>query len=459
MRSWQRRLSRTLGIGALVATLGTAALAQGVNPSADEALKRRYDEAFRAVFADPGNLDKSFAFAEVAIQVGNFEAAISALERMLIINPNLPRVRLELGVLYFRLGSYDLARTYLQAAVEGPNVPPEVRTRVAAFLDEIAKRQSRHQISGSVFAGMRWQSNANAAPSSTTVLANGVVATLNNRFTATDDANGFVSGSIRHLFDMQTARGEAWGSNGTAYFSEQFDLDNLDLVFLRVDTGPRMKFGPGWFENATFRPYLIANMARLDGVRYLEAFGIGGDYTHQFTPRRLVDLTIEAIEREFENGAAESRTIAEQSGSSVDVRLSTRVAASEMLMLNAAVGLIGESADRAAFRASDGRFIQVGGTLTYDMPAWVKEAWLMSEQWSSSLTIHRQLTDYEFPDPSVSTTVAREDREWRVAFTQAIPVTQEWPVVATLQRSSIASNIVNFDRNNTSVTLGVSYRF
>jgi hypothetical protein len=220
-----------------------------------------------------------------------------------------------------------------------------------------------------------------------------------------------------------------------------------------------MKFGPGWFENATFRPYLIANLARLDGVRYLEAFGIGGDYTHQFTPRWLIDLTVEAVERDFENGAAESRTIAEQSGSSVDVRLSTRYAATEMLMLNAAVGLINESADRAAFRASDGRFIQVGGTLTYDMPAWVKEAWLMSEQWSTSLTIHRQLTDYEFPDPSVSPTIAREDREWRVAFTQAIPVTQEWTIVATLQRSSIASNIVNFDRNNTSVTVGASYRF
>lgn len=98
-KAWRRRLGQALGIGALVATLGTAALAQGVNPSADEALKRRYDEAFRAVFADPGSLDKSFAFAEVAIQAGNFEAAISALERMLIINPNLPRVRLELGVL------------------------------------------------------------------------------------------------------------------------------------------------------------------------------------------------------------------------------------------------------------------------------------------------------------------------------------------------------------------------
>ena len=34
--------------------------------------------------------------------------AISALERMLLVNPDLPRVRLELAVLYYRLGSFEV---------------------------------------------------------------------------------------------------------------------------------------------------------------------------------------------------------------------------------------------------------------------------------------------------------------------------------------------------------------
>ena len=34
-----------------------------------------------------------------------------------VFNPNLPRVKLELGVLYFKLGSYELARSYFQEAV------------------------------------------------------------------------------------------------------------------------------------------------------------------------------------------------------------------------------------------------------------------------------------------------------------------------------------------------------
>ena len=98
---------------------------------------------------------------------------------MLLVNPNLPRVRLELGVLYFRLGSYQLAQSYLKRAIEG-EVPDEVCARVEVFLEEIAKRFSRHQFSGSVLAGLRYQSNANAGPSSNAILANGVAATLDD---------------------------------------------------------------------------------------------------------------------------------------------------------------------------------------------------------------------------------------------------------------------------------------
>ena len=47
----------------------------------------------------------TFAYADVSAKLGDNEAAVSALERMLLFNPNLPRVQLELGALYFRMGS------------------------------------------------------------------------------------------------------------------------------------------------------------------------------------------------------------------------------------------------------------------------------------------------------------------------------------------------------------------
>ena len=53
---------------------------------------------FQQMYKNPSNLEASFKFAEQAVKRGDYEAAIGALERMLFFNPNLPRVKLELGV-------------------------------------------------------------------------------------------------------------------------------------------------------------------------------------------------------------------------------------------------------------------------------------------------------------------------------------------------------------------------
>lgn len=53
----------------------------------------------------------------MAIQIGNYDAAIGTLSRMLLFNPNLPRVRLELGALYFQLASYPAAKALGYAGI------------------------------------------------------------------------------------------------------------------------------------------------------------------------------------------------------------------------------------------------------------------------------------------------------------------------------------------------------
>lgn len=102
------------------------------NPAGE--LDREYDAAFQEMLKKPADLDVLFKFATIATKTGDLEGAISALERMLLIDANLPRVRLELGVLYYRLGSYEVARTYLEGALKSPNLPPDVRSRAEQFM-------------------------------------------------------------------------------------------------------------------------------------------------------------------------------------------------------------------------------------------------------------------------------------------------------------------------------------
>jgi Flp pilus assembly protein TadD len=94
-------------------------------PAAASDLDRQYDAAFQEMLRQPADLNVLFKFATLAAQTDDLEGAVSALERMLLISPDLPRVRLELGVLYYRLGSYEVARSYLETALKSPNVSPD----------------------------------------------------------------------------------------------------------------------------------------------------------------------------------------------------------------------------------------------------------------------------------------------------------------------------------------------
>ena len=111
---------------------GSASPQHAPHPSAQQRLA--YDAAFKATLDKPSDPDTLAHFAELAVQVGDIEGAISALERLLLIEGDHPEVKLELGVLYFRLGSNDAAAAYLEAARSAPDATKETRERAEAFL-------------------------------------------------------------------------------------------------------------------------------------------------------------------------------------------------------------------------------------------------------------------------------------------------------------------------------------
>jgi tetratricopeptide (TPR) repeat protein len=102
-------------------------------------LRAAYDEAFQLSMQNPSDPPTLAKFAELAIQVGDIEGAISALERLLLIDGDQADVKLELGVLYYRLGSVDAARMYLKSARTSKEASAEVKERADTFLKTIPK--------------------------------------------------------------------------------------------------------------------------------------------------------------------------------------------------------------------------------------------------------------------------------------------------------------------------------
>ena len=70
-----------------------------VDEAAVQQAQARREALFQAILQKPDDLDAAFEYAALSVQVGDIEAAISTLERMLIFAPGLPRLQLELGVL------------------------------------------------------------------------------------------------------------------------------------------------------------------------------------------------------------------------------------------------------------------------------------------------------------------------------------------------------------------------
>ena len=418
-------------------------------------LKAEVAAAFQEVLDDPANLDKSFRYAELAIRIGDYEGAITSLERMLLFNPDLPRVRLELGVLYFRLGSHSTAKTYLQRALEDENVPEDVRTRVLLFLEEINRRTQRHRYSGSVFTGLRFQTNSNAGPSNRSVKVAGFDFELDDEFTEQEDYNFFVVGNLNHNYDMQNQEGDSWETSLTLYTSRQFDQSQLNLTFLQVDTGPRRKLMPDSLDNASMRPYVKASAVTLDDEYYFGTAGIGVNFTNQFNSRLAGNLDFSGSKKSYD-ATSSSPTLNQRSSVEREISAGIQYVIDQQTVMMVNASMVDESAKRDE-NSNREYALSLAFSRTYAPLITIPTA--DPAPWATSASITRQSTKYDDPDVFVDPDNVRHDKEWRFNLSTSVPVYRAFSLVGSLGHARVKSSIRNFEYDNTFVMLGANWRF
>ena len=443
--------------GAVAGSMSSAVLADSAtlgpdNQSSDPALRAAYNSAFQAMLADPGNLDKTFTFAGLAIQTGDYEGAIAAMERMLLVDPNLPRVRLELGALYFRLGSFEMARTYLQNAMAAPNVPPAVQERIRTLLAQIDQQQAPNHFSGSILSGLRYQTNANTGPPDTNVLAAGTLFTLDSRFTAQHDWNWFSVIDTHDVYDFKDQAGTVLESSGTLYLARQFKQRDVNLGYAEFTSGPRVPVSADWLADVTVRPYWIGDFVGIHDSRDYWATGAGLDLNKQFDPETIGDVAFEVRDKWFRNSAALS-TNSDRDGLEYTTRLQAQRRLTASLTLVGQVAAIADHAKIGAQANTEYDFT-LGVTYSYIPPVKLTEA-----SWVSNLAITRAVIPYDSPDPSVDPNNRRVDHDWRLTFVTTVPLADDWAMVGTLGRTLRASSIPNFSYQDNTASIGVSWRF
>lgn len=424
---------------------------------ADDGNREEYDQLFNRMLDEPADLDVMFAFAEEAIRLGEYDAAISTLERMLIYNPDLARVKLELGALYLRTGAPETARTYLLEAIERPDTPPAVRARVQAYIDEIDRRTSRHWFAGEILAGLRYQTNAIAATNADTVSIVGpggipVPATLDSRFQSDDDFDVFATAGGTYRYDFDSPHEEVWEARGVAYASRQFERTEVDVAIAELQTGPRLALLPNLAPGNKIHPFVLGNVVSLGGDRLYSTLGGGIELEHEVADDLVLRLDYVARYRDF---AVSDERPQGDDRDGFQHRVGFGVGYSIMPGLTAfgQVSYLRDDAERG-FEANT----EYGATasLRYEyMPPFFDDL----PPWRLTLAGGFRSIDYDDPNPAISLSQTREDDEWRLALTNTFRITRQWAVETQAQYTDHRSNQSLYEYDNFSLLAGVLFSF
>jgi uncharacterized protein with beta-barrel porin domain len=417
-----------------------------------EAAKVEEDALFPRLVREPQNLDLSFHFAEVASAAGDYEAAVGALERMRFYNPDLPRVEVELGVLYFRLGSYKMALSHFEAAVSAPDTPDEVRQRVAEFEREIQKRLSPSQFTAFAQAGLRYQTNANAGPANVLVKALGQDAVLDSQFTRKADWNAFGLASARYFYDFGNQRGDGWQTDLTAYYARQFKVTRLDLGIAELQTGPRLAVAPDALPGLTFHPYVIGNAATLGDNPYLATLGAGAAFDYALGGEFAVQPSIEFRRREYRN-STDYQNAKDQTGNLVNVALAATGAISTSVRWQGRLLYATASANQTF-----DEYRQFG--VDFGLPVDFNAPFLSDPRvWTVTPMAGYSLVRYGGPNFLVDPNVTRQDGEWHAGLSFDAPLGTYAGFAAQIMFQRVNSTLRNYDTRNFSVSAGPTVRF
>jgi len=432
--------------------IGQAFAQAASNPSEIE-LRAQADVLFKRMLVKPNDLDAAFRYSDIETKLGDYEAAIGALERMLFYNPKLPRVKLELGLLYFRLHSYEMARSYFNSAVSAPDTPQDVRDEVASFIAQIDRNVVTNQFSMFAQTGLRHQSNANAGPDSSVVQALGQNALLSSQFQRRADWNAFGLTTLHHFYDFGDQNSDGWESDLTAYYARQFHVTLLNLGLVEASTGPRI--GLGDLSGASIHPYILGNEVTLADSGYLSTLGGGASLRLQLPAAITLDPGVEYRDRQFRDSmdypTASGQTGHQWIGYVTGSGPLTTIAG---LSLQGRLAVTGATAEYQPYAYTD---VSADASLPYSFtaPAFARTG----HQWTIAPFAGFSYTPYAEPDPIVNPAVTRVDRQWRVGTTLDMTFYQNLGFAVQVGYLKTQSTVPNYRTSDFIVSGGPTFRF
>jgi hypothetical protein len=408
----------------------------------------RYQEIYQALLADPGNVALLAAFAKEASRIGNYEAAIGALESILVQNPGLNQVRVELGVMYYRVRAYDVSRYHLERALASGTLPPKVERRARSYLETNVERMDGTNVSGFVSAGLRWDTNPLMITDEDEIFGvddDGDVFIGDSDSSPDDDFAGFLQGYLLWREDLGNQYGETWDTTASTYWRWQFQEHNADIGYTRITTGPRLTILPGKVDHFFFRPYLLGTLSLVEHDFSNATVGGGFNLSKRFGTWLTPYLRGEVRYRFADDNDNE--------GILGEVRAGVSMALTEDLLIG--FGGRWQITDAEAdFRSSTALSAFVDISFRYDAPFA-----LTRFPWELTLRGQFKAEDFDGVNPDIATGIDREDHEYRIVARNTVGLSSSWFLFVEGGAQWQQSNVPNYEADNQYVAVGATWRF
>lgn len=399
----------------------------------------------------PTDYESTYRYVRLSVDLKDYEAAIGALERLLMFNPGLSRANKELGFLYARLGAYQLAAQHLRKALALGGLDAVQIAQVESHLPDIEKQNEASRWYGRLQVGLRSQSNADFFPSAGLFSVGGI-----DRFSVSprqSDFNAFELAHVAHDLDFQNQRGDKFETRISGYATQQFNLDRYNVGLLSVSAGPRLALAPDLMPGVTVKPYVTGVVSYLGSVNYLNAGGVGFSLFAPIGPMFSVEPGFEWRALSVDSRGLYRSVATLASGDAIqgyvtgvfkpgdDVRLETRLS-----FTRGNAGLSSQSFDQIE--------VQAMLRLDFDPPFD-----LIGRKWTLSPYGRAFQVAYDSANFLIDPFRARRDVAWTTGLAFEAPITANFGFASSIEFSRNDSNLPNFRSHNLSVAFGPVAKF
>src|SRR6266704_5746742 len=229
------RKTTVIGVAALFVLLQSLAFADQITDRARLLLQQKKPQAAYRLLEPlesqrAGDPEYDYLLGIAALDSGERERAVFALERVLAVNPSHAQARAEIARAYFLLGEKENAVREFQN-VRATNPPEAVKQTIDRYLSALGVGAT--QLSGFLEIGFGRDSNVNSATASNQIAIpalGGIVATLAPSGVKQSDNFATAGGGLNYVYGFSPEWALVAGVAANAKFNRQHDEFDIATV-------------------------------------------------------------------------------------------------------------------------------------------------------------------------------------------------------------------------------------